>query len=91
MADSATPRSAAPQASLSFIISQNLLKFMSTESVILFNHQFDYNLFTFLAYCLSPQSQSQPQEGRDLGLVFGFGGSFVLFVLFTACCVMNNP
>ena len=34
----ATPWTAAHQASLSFTISQNLLKFMSIESVVLSNH-----------------------------------------------------
>ena len=37
MSDSATPWTAAPQASLSFTVSQSLLKFMSIESVMLFN------------------------------------------------------
>ena len=35
---SATPWTAARQASLSFTVSQSLLKFMSIESVMLFNH-----------------------------------------------------
>ena len=38
MSDSATPQTAAQQAPLSSIISQGLLKFKSTESVILPNH-----------------------------------------------------
>ena len=38
MTDSATPWTVAHQASLSFIISQNLLKLMSIESVMLSNH-----------------------------------------------------
>ena len=38
MSDPATPWTAAPQVSLSFTISQSLLEFMSTESVMLSNH-----------------------------------------------------
>ena len=38
MSDSATPWTAAPQVSLSFTISQSLLEFMSTESVMPSNH-----------------------------------------------------
>ena len=39
MSDSATPWTAACQASLSFNISQSLLKLMSIESVMLSNHR----------------------------------------------------
>ena len=38
VSDSATPRTAARQSSLSFTISQSLLKFMPIESVMLSNH-----------------------------------------------------
>ena len=38
MSDSATSYTAASQASLPFTVSRSLVKFMSTESVMLFNH-----------------------------------------------------
>ena len=44
MSDSATPWTAACQSSLSFTISQSLLKFMSIELVMLCNHLFLYRL-----------------------------------------------
>ena len=44
----ATPWTAASQASLSFPISQSLLKFMSIESVILSNHRILYHLLLLL-------------------------------------------
>ena len=43
MSDSATPWATACQASLSFFISQSLLKLMSTESVMLSNHLILYH------------------------------------------------
>ena len=43
-----TPWTAARQASLSFIISRNLLKFMSFESVIPSNHRILYHLLLLL-------------------------------------------
>ena len=48
MSDSATPWATACQASLSFIISQSLLKLMSTESVMLSNHLILYHSLLFL-------------------------------------------
>ena len=51
---SATPRTTAFQASLSFSISQSLLKFMSIESVMPSNH--------LIFCCLPPSSPSCPQN-----------------------------
>ena len=48
MSDSAAPSTAACWASLSFIISQSLLKFMSIESVIPYNHLILCRLLLFL-------------------------------------------
>ena len=48
MSDSAIPWATACQASLSFIISQSLLKLMSTESVMLSNHLILYHSILFL-------------------------------------------
>ena len=48
MSDSAIPWATACQASLSFIISQSLLKLMSTESVMLSNHFILYHSILFL-------------------------------------------
>ena len=48
MSNSATPRTAAHWASLSFIISQSLPKFMSLESVMLSNHLLIYHPFLLL-------------------------------------------
>ena len=48
MSDSATPWATACQASLSFFISQSLLKLMSTESVMLSNHLILYHSLLFL-------------------------------------------
>ena len=48
MSDSATPWATACQASLSFFISQSLLKLMSTESVMLSNHFILYHPLLFL-------------------------------------------
>ena len=48
MSDSAIPWATACQASLSFIISQSLLKLMSTESVMLSNHFILYHSILLL-------------------------------------------
>ena len=56
MSDTVTPRTAACQASLSFPISKSLLKFMSTESVMLSKYLILSALF---AFCL----QSFPASG----------------------------
>ena len=48
MSDFVTPWTEARQASLSFIISQNLLKLMSVESVMLSNHLFPWCLLFLL-------------------------------------------
>ena len=53
VSDSATPWTAAPQASLSFTISQSLLKLMSIESMMPSNHLISVTLF-------SPCPQSFP-------------------------------
>ena len=55
MADSAMPWTAACQAPLSFTVSQSLLKFLSTESVMLCNH---------LIHCCSPWSFSTSHSGK---------------------------
>ena len=58
MSDSATPWTTACQASLSFIISQSLLKFMSTELMMLSNYLISAALF----------SQSFPAQGHYNGI-----------------------
>ena len=68
---SATPWPAAHQASLSFIISWSLLKFMSTESVMLSNHLILCHPFSFFLLFL-PASESFP-----LSRLFTSGGQSI--------------
>ena len=53
LSDSATPWIAARQASLSFTVSQSLLKLMSIESVMLSNHLVLYCLLLLLPLIFS--------------------------------------
>ena len=73
MSDSATRWTPAHQASLSFIISQSLLKSMSIESVMLSNHlilctPFSFCLQSFLGSGSSPESAFSYQVARVLEL-----------------------
>ena len=61
MSDFVTPWTAARQASLSFIISQNLLKLMSVESLMLSNHLFLWCLL-FLLPSIFPSIAVFPNE-----------------------------
>ena len=68
----ATPRTAARQASLSFTISQSLLKLMSIESVMPSNHlilcrPFSSCLQSFPASGSFPMSQLSPLGGQSIG------------------------
>ena len=69
----ATPWTAAPQASLSFTISLSLLKLMSTELVMPFNHlilcrSFSSFLQSFPASGSFPLSQFFASDGQSIGV-----------------------
>ena len=66
----ATPWTAARQASLTFTISQSLLKLMSTESVMPFNH-----LFLFIPF--SSRFQSFPAGFFLMSQFFASGGQSI--------------
>ena len=73
MFNSATPWTAAWQASLSSTISQGLHKFMSTESVMASNHLilcrlFSFCLWSFPALGSFPVSQLFPSGGQSIGV-----------------------
>ena len=55
-----TPRTAARQTSLSFTITQNLLKLMSIELVMPSNHLVLCHLLLFIYYCLKLSNLKQP-------------------------------
>ena len=63
VSNSATPRTAEHQASLSFTISQSLLKLMSIESVIPSNHLLCHSLL--LLPSIFPSIRVFPNEKRD--------------------------
>ena len=72
VSDSATPRTVAHQVSLSFTISQNLLKLMSIELVMPFNHlilccPLPLLSLSFLASRSFPVSQLFTSGGQSIG------------------------
>ena len=74
MSNSETPRTAASQASLSFTISWNLLRFMAIELVMLFSHFTLATLFSFLL-------QSFPASGSfSMSQIITSGGQSLSFI-----------